>query len=189
MSPKTWEVELKFHVDEPNALERNLISNRFAMVELQQHIDVYLRHPCRDFAQTDEAFRIRRVNQQACLTYKGPRDAGVVKTREELELSIESDDLDQWLLMMSKLGFQQVVPVRKSRRVFQCDSSIEFSGIHVTIDCVEQLGNFSEIEIVVSDASAVKAAEQRVLALAKLLGLEKRQPRSYLSMLLETLKQ
>jgi adenylate cyclase class 2 len=188
MSPKTWEVELKFHVAQPAVLEENLVACGFDMVELQQHEDIYLRHPCRDFVLTDEALRIRRVNNQACMTYKGPRSAGVVKTREEIELAIDSAALDDWLLLVNKLGFQQVVPVRKTRRIFECRSNKEFAEIHVTIDCVEHLGNFAEIEIVVSDTNGVKAAEQRVLSLAELLELKEMQPRSYLTMLLDAMK-
>jgi adenylate cyclase class 2 len=188
MSPRTWEVELKFQVDEPSVLEENLVARDFNIVELQQHEDIYLRHPCRDFVLTDEALRIRRVNQQAYLTYKGPRNAGVVKTREEIELVIDSGALDDWLLLVNRLGFQQVVPVRKTRKIFECSSNEEFSEIHVTIDCVEQLGNFAEIEIVVAEAKGVAAAEQRVLSLAKLLELKKIQPKSYLTMLLDTMK-
>jgi adenylate cyclase class 2 len=54
--------------------------------------DEYFNHPCRDFGQTDEAFRIRSCNGQTKLTYKGPRLDTVTKTREELELEIPSTE-------------------------------------------------------------------------------------------------
>jgi adenylate cyclase, class 2 len=189
MTLSTWEVELKFHVDDTDQLEKRLLKTGFSMIELQQHEDVYLRHPCRDFAATDEAFRIRRVNESARLTYKGPRSTGPVKTREELELAIDHSAMESWKLLMDKLGFQQVVPVRKARRVFENRSAAEFNGMHVTMDSVEGLGDFAEIEMVVSEATAVEAAEQRVTLLAARLGLERRQPRSYLSLLLASLGQ
>ena len=185
MSSKSWEVELKFHVDEPEILANKLTEYKFQEVELQQQEDIYLRHPSRNLAQTDEAFRLRRVNLQACVTYKGPRSTGPVKTREEIELAIEAAELDQWLALLIKLGFQPIVPVRKTRRLFHCITIDEYQGIHVAIDCVEQLGGFAEIEIVVTNPSDLDCAEHRVLSLAKLLGLEAKQPRSYLSMLLE----
>lgn len=188
MSQKTWEVELKFHVDDPGELASRLAVIGFQQVDVQQHEDVYLRHPCRDFAATDEAFRIRRVNDSACLTYKGPRSTSIVKTREELELSIDGSSVEQWKSLMNRLGFQQVVPVRKRRQVFAQRSQAEFSGIHVTIDCVEQLGTFAEIEIVVSEVKDLPEAESRVIGLAQRLELHRRQPQSYLSMLLERIR-
>lgn len=186
MTPKSWEVELKFHVDEPQQLQEKLALHGFAMLELEQHEDIYLRHPSRDFARSDEAFRIRRVNDRAFLTYKGPRSAGQVKTREEIELAIDSSALAEWQLLVDRLGFQQVIPVRKTRRTFECRSKPDFLDLHVAMDCVDRLGNFAEIEIVIANDGGVEAAEQKVISAAKLLGLEKRQPKSYLSMLLET---
>ncbi len=186
MSASSWEVELKFHVQDSQAIERNLRQVGFVEVEVQIHEDRYLRHPCRDFTKTDEAFRIRRVNDQAMVTYKGPRHAGPVKTREEIELAIDASQLDQWQLLVSRLGFQQVVPVLKTRRVFRCDTD-QYAEIHVTLDEVQQLGSFAEIEIVVAQAEELPNAEKRVSQLAKLIGLEQSQPRSYLSLLLEKL--
>ncbi len=184
MSEGSWEVELKFHVDDLLRVEQQLAVVGFVQIEYQRHEDCYYRHPSRDFIKTDEAFRIRCVNDEAMVTYKGPRHAGPVKTREEVELAIQADQLEQWKLIVVKLGFSPVVPVRKTRRVFTSDKA-EFSGIHVTLDDVEQLGQFAEIEIVVTQKQELSTAENRVTQLAKLIGLERHQPRSYLSLLQE----
>lgn len=184
MSAGSWEVELKFHVDSLPNVERQLSDLGFRQVELQQHEDCYFRHPSRDFIKTDEAFRLRRVNQQAMVTYKGPRHAGPVKTREEIELAIQASQLDQWKLVVEKLGFTPVVPVCKSRRVF-VSSEPKFDGVHVTLDDVDQLGQFAEIEIVVHQKQDLPTAENRVTQLAKLIGLERHQPKSYLTLLQE----
>ena len=54
--------------------------------------------------------------------------------------------------------------------------------------CAENsLAGFAEIEIVIAQAEELPNAEQRVCQLAKLIGLEQMQPRSYLSLLLEKL--
>ncbi|MFO0941390.1 MAG: class IV adenylate cyclase [Pirellulales bacterium] len=184
MTTGSWEVELKFHIDELLQVEQQLATVGFVQIEFQRHQDCYYRHPCRDFIQTDEAFRIRCVNDDAMVTYKGPRHAGPVKTREEIELMIQANQLGQWKTIVEKLGFSPVVPVRKTRRVLSSDKP-EYSGIHVTLDNVEQLGLFAEIEIVVHQKQELQAAEKRVTELAKLIGLERHQPRSYLSLLQE----
>ena len=44
--------------------------------------------PCRDFAQTDEALRIRTVGDTSFVTYKGPKLDATTKTRRELELPL-----------------------------------------------------------------------------------------------------
>ena len=185
--PKSWEVELKFHVDSPQRLESRLQELRFRQTALEQHEDIYLRHPCRDFKQTDEAFRIRRVNESACLTYKGPRHPGTVKTREEIELEIEFETIAGWTTMLQRLGFQTVIPVRKSRQIFESQIP-EFSSIKVTIDSVEMLGQFAEIETLVSDQVNLEPEKARILTLSRSLELERLEPKSYLGLLLGRVK-
>lgn len=185
MSQSAWEVELKFHLDDSSAVETKLREMGFMECEVQQHEDQYFRHPCRDFTVTDEAFRLRTINSTAMLTYKGPRLAGPVKTREEIELAIEGAEVEAWKLLIGKLGFTPVPAVRKLRRVFRGDNKGPDADLVLTLDQVEQLGNFAEVEIVVSDPQLLASAENRILQLAKSLGLEKVQPKSYLVMLLE----
>ena len=36
--------------------------------------DEYFSHPCRDFAATDEAFRVRRAGDDWFVTYKGAKN-------------------------------------------------------------------------------------------------------------------
>ncbi len=79
--PNSWEVEQKYRVQDPPQLIRNLATMGFSERVVELHEDTYLRHPCRDFRATDEAFRVRVVNETCCLTYKGPREPGIVKTR------------------------------------------------------------------------------------------------------------
>jgi adenylate cyclase, class 2 len=77
-----------------------------------------------------------------------------------------------------------VPAVRKTRRVFECRHSPHNDRIHVALDQVEQLGSFAEIELVITDTEQIHLAETRVLELAAKLGLNRQQPKSYLSMLL-----
>jgi adenylate cyclase class 2 len=74
------EIEVKGYADE-SVFER--VRENFKLIRKEYHEDTYFRHPCRDFAETDEALRIRirRFNGhfEAFLTYKGPRLTGTQK--------------------------------------------------------------------------------------------------------------
>ena len=50
---------------------------------MQEHVDTYYNHPSRDFAETREALRIRRVDGVPMVTYKGTKLPGEVKARRE----------------------------------------------------------------------------------------------------------
>ena len=66
----SFEVESKFRTDCHGELVRRLREiGAEAKPEVTQE-DVYLGHPARDFAQTNEAFRIRRIGTENLITYK-----------------------------------------------------------------------------------------------------------------------
>lgn len=181
-----WEVEQKFIVsDLPQLLDR-LDSLHAEELVTEQHVDTYLAHPCRDFRATDEAFRLRQFNSEACVTYKGKRLPGNVKIRPEIELPIRQADVPQWLEMMQHLGFQPKPEVRKTRRVLKL-TAIDQQPFTIALDEVVNLGSFAEIELIVQDPSMFDAARSRIETLAKSLGLTQVQPRSYLSLLLAKL--
>lgn len=68
-----FEIEMKFKA-EPTADLRTRLATLGGVFEgVQLHCDRYYNHPARDFAQTSEALRIRRVDGVPMITYKGPR--------------------------------------------------------------------------------------------------------------------
>jgi adenylate cyclase class 2 len=107
---------------------------RYIQTEFQH--DVYFTHPCRDFRETDEALRIRRVKDRFYLTYKGPKLDSETKTREELEYEVPEGVRE----ILLKLGFSEYGTVKKKRE------SYEVEGLEVCLDEVEGLGSFIEIE-------------------------------------------
>lgn len=83
-----YEVEMKFPVKDREALERIVFQNPGLTVE---ELDLYFQHPCRDFAKTDEGFRVRCQDyeggeSQCFLTYKGPKIDPETKTRKEIDI-------------------------------------------------------------------------------------------------------
>lgn len=181
-----WEVEQKFIVSDVQHLVGRLGELNAMEMETEVHVDIYLAHPSRDFRVTDEAFRLRQYNSQACVTYKGKRLPGNVKTRPEIELPIRKTDIPQWLEMMQQLGFQPKPEVRKTRRVFSLTTS-DRQPFTIALDEVASLGSFAEIELIVADIALLDEARSRVETLSRTLGLTDIQPRSYLSMLLAKL--
>jgi adenylate cyclase class 2 len=146
--------------------------------------DCYYRHPARDFARTDEALRIRRVGSARRITYKGPKLDATTKTRLEIELPLaqEPEGAGTWEGLLDALGFTPVAVVRKRRR--KAHVPIGDVPIEVSLDEVEELGTFVELEVV-AGAGRMESAKALLAELAVRLGLAGSERRSYLELLLE----
>src|SRR5262245_19436602 len=112
-----WEVEQKFPLSDPAAMRTKLSALGAEFKAPIEQIDNYLNHPARDFAQTDEALRLRHVGDENALTYKGPKLGTVAKTRREIEVPLAGGSLlrDQYLALFQTLGFRSVAAVHKLR--------------------------------------------------------------------------
>jgi adenylate cyclase class 2 len=194
------EVELKFCVPDVETLAAKLVKLQASEVEAESHCDSYFRHPCRDFAATREALRIRRITRHrpresidtggtidepdTCVTYKGAHLPGNVKARRELEWSLEASDKDGTNLqsLLLSLGFEMVATVKKQRRSRQLHRSGR--DVIVALDLVESVGSYAEIEVLAADENDLEAARKVVSGLAEELGLTTPEPRSYLTLLL-----
>src|SRR5947207_160277 len=103
------EVELKYRLDDPEALLSSLVARGAQPGEPTVERDVYFNHPSRDFGQTDEALRLRWDGSSAVLTYKGKLLDRVSKSREELELDLEGEHaLETARRILILLGFREV---------------------------------------------------------------------------------
>lgn len=182
-----WEVEQKYTLNNEADVLNGLASLGFVEHKVEEHCDLYFRHPCRDFRATDEAFRLRRVNENAVVTYKGKRLAAEVKTRPEIELTLQRSEFDQWKQMLRHLGFTPLPEVFKTRRIFKGDTNENLHGFCVVLDTVRELGIFAEIELLVTDHAQLKTAQQRIEQLAAQLQLDNIQHLSYLALLLSKL--
>ena len=180
-----FEIEQKFHVDDLAAVRRQLAALNAAEQPTEVHADTYYNHPCRDFGETKEAFRVRRVNDRPMITYKGPKQPGAVKARQELEWPLDPGDRDgsKTEQLLTLLSFRRVATVKKKRHPFGLPQP--WTGLTVVLDEVENLGSFVEIEILAEGEGGIEPAKSRVLALAKHLDLRVPEPRSYLTMILE----
>lgn len=178
-----YEVEQKHRVADVRSLEERLAERGVEIGPPVVQVDRYYAHPCRDFAQTDEALRIRTVGAQSFVTYKGPKLDTVTKTRQELELPLDRQDDDglQFAELLALLGFRSVAVVRKRRRKFLFEFDDERAeGV---LDDVDGIGQFVELEIT-ADEGGLDAARQRIAKLAAELTLGPSERRSYLELLL-----
>jgi adenylate cyclase class 2 len=174
-----YEVELK--VRAAHGPVREALESRGAtpVGRVHQH-DTYYDAPHRDFAETDEALRLRRETREegsdgsaggrgtadptTRLTYKGPLVESASKTREEHETGIGDPDAADALL--GALGFSPAAVVEKSRERFACG---EYA---VVLDTLPELGEFVEVEREASEGEVAAARE----GAAELLGELGRDP-------------
>jgi adenylate cyclase, class 2 len=105
----------------------------FVKEEYQE--DVYFSHPCRDFRKTDEALRLR-MSDDLRITYKGQKQAGGLKAREEIEFPVPPEAR----AILERLGFREAFTIRKRRRTYRLD------GLTVCCDDVAGLGEYVEVE-------------------------------------------
>jgi adenylate cyclase, class 2 len=178
----SYEVEMKFPVADMTVVETRLTELGAAISACQTEVDIYFSHPGRDFAQTDEALRIRRKGPRNFVTYKGPKIDQTTKTRREIDLPLPPNEetAQAWVELFEALGFSPVGEVYKSRR----KARVAWQGrnVEVSLDEVEGLGHFVELELVV-EPDDLEAAKACIISLADALGLAGSERRSYLELL------
>ena len=179
----SYEVELKFPVAGLATLEERLADIGAPISAAVVEADTYFAHPARDFAKTDEALRLRRKGQSHYITYKGPKVDAATKTRREIELSLAADEqgFQVWRSLLEALGFSAAGEVRKRRRKAQV--TWQNRSVEVSLDEVERLGTFVELELI-APGDGVDAAKACILSLAEALGLRGGERRSYLELLM-----
>ncbi len=157
------EVEIKARVLDRGAVAVKLRDLGARLIRREYHVDIYLSHPSRDFKSTDEALRLRVVNGEGLLTYKGPRLSRGVKAREEINVRVEP--WERMLDLLKSLGFTEFLRIEKEREVYT------YSFYTINLDSVKELGNFIEIETETNDVSAVEAIKSEMIKLLTKLGI------------------
>ena len=181
----SFEVEVKYRGVDHDRLVRELTELGARAEGGVDQEDSYMNHPSRDFAVTNEAFRIRRIGDENRITYKGPKHDGPTKTREEIEIPFAAgpDRRGNLARLFENLGFKAVATIRKRRESFHL--RFEDHDLEIALDRAEGLGDFAEIEAIAADKADLPRAQQAVLNLAERLDLTDVEPRSYLRMHLE----
>lgn len=110
----------------------------------------------------------RPGRREIVVTYKGPRESGRWKNREEIELGVT--DKDKAIAVLSRLGFEPRIEIQKRRVRWTV------GGCRVELDSLPYLGEFVEVE---------GASEEAVTAVLQELGLQEEPmvKESYVAML------
>lgn len=185
------EVEQKFRCDDLLALRRRALELGAERCGSDEHRDRYFNHPSRDFAATDEAFRLRQVGPRNYLTYKGPKLDAATKTRLEYEVALAdgAEAATAATAILGQLGFRYVAEVVKRRETLRLP--LPEGVVELALDQVDGLGTFAELELCVNDdnadpsgSSALQTARALLAETAHCLSLSDIERRSYLELLL-----
>ena len=169
------EIEIKAYCEKHDEIIKKIISLGGIFKKESVERDIYFKHPSRDFAETDEALRIRTEDDsKITLTYKGPKIGTETKTRIESEVKV--DDFTSMKEILTRLGFSIVEEVNKKRRYYS------LGEIDICLDNVSGLGDFVELE---KKGNDIESGEKELFVLADKIGLSKFERKSYLELILE----
>jgi adenylate cyclase class 2 len=173
---ESYEVEVKIPIQDEKAIMHAILKAGGTQLNSEIQSDMYFDHPCRSFSQTDEAIRIRvrepvdnhplipSEHSSIELTYKGPKIDKTTKTRVEYTSGIS--DLKATTSILHHTGFKHVATIKKRRIFFELD------GITVSIDNVESVGTFIELELIANSKKEMQHARDRILSLVRGLNLD-----------------
>jgi adenylate cyclase, class 2 len=161
------EVEVKAHAPNLDEIEEKIVEIGACRVREEYQEDVYFNAPHRDFAQTDEALRIRKTksgnSEEIYITYKGAKMDKISKTRKEIEVAVE--DPLKVADIFQNLSFRPVATVRKNRIIYTMGELI------ITLDEVQGVGSFVEIEKETEEGEDTKEALDEIFATYSKIGI------------------
>lgn len=161
------EIEIKAKIENKIELMEKIkkLGGKYSHTE-KQH-DIYFNAPDKDYAETDEALRIREIPKEdtfeRILTYKGPKIDSKSKTRKEIEVTI--DNTDHMAEILINLGFKPSAIVDKTRRIFL------YEDYTITIDNLKELGDYTEIEYVTTEDSDIEEIRNNIMDLFEKLDI------------------
>jgi len=161
------EVEVKAKINSFKEIEDKLFQIGAVKTKDEFQEDIYFNSPVVDFAETDEALRIRTTKQNnetnIFITYKGPKIDAKSKTRKEIEMGIANSG--QCSEIFEAIGFEKVRTVRKDRQYFS------YQNFEISLDDVEGLDPYMEIEIALDDGKDYSEAQESIFKLFEKLGI------------------
>ena len=139
------EVEVKAKIENFEDMKKKLENLGAIKSKKEFQEDIYFNSPIVDFAKSDEALRIRTTkennNTNIFITYKGPKIDSESKTREEIEI------------------------VKKNRQYYK------YKKFEISLDDVEGLSPYMEIEIALEDGTDYSIAQEKIFELFAKLGI------------------
>jgi predicted adenylyl cyclase CyaB len=156
------EIEIKLKVDELAPVRDRLGQLGATRVGEVLETNIFFDTADRALLASDCGLRLR-VNRDIAsgseklkITYKGPRAEGPVKSREEIEVSVDSTDAAVELL--ERLGYTRMLTFEKRRETWTIEKNCS-----IELDTLPQIGSFVEIECK-SQADVLRIRETLALA-------------------------
>ena len=195
------EVEIKIRISNPDLMRKKFEKNQGIYKCSLMHEDTYYNMPegLRNFKQTDEALRLRKslkynINENGkdqeieyFITYKGKKMGTSTKTREEIDLLIE--DHKKMMKILTILGFQKVMTVKKERELYKF--KFKEHSIGALIDYLPILNqHFIEVEYLTDSSEKIEESQNILFDFLNLLGIKKEESitKSYLELIIEKIK-
>jgi len=157
------EIEAKLKVDSLTPIRARLQEQGAELSGEYLETNIFFDTEDRSLLAADKGLRLRRAHEihsnkdEFILTYKGPRQHGQLKTRDERELTV--GNAGDALALLQSLGYVVILAFEKRRQTWK------LQDCKVELDELPHLGFFVEIE---------GPSEPQVLNLRKSLGLSDR---------------
>jgi adenylate cyclase class 2 len=154
------EIEAKMAVEDFAPIRARLLERGARLLGRYHEINTFFDTPDGSLVRADKGLRLRvkrnldTQEEQYIITFKGPKQRGPLKSREEIEANVANPADAQKLL--EGLGYQKVLLFEKRRE------SYEFERCEVELDEVPSLGLFVEIEGP-DESSVLRAREMLAL--------------------------
>ena len=152
------EIEAKMRAADLSAVRDRLKAAGAMRVGLVTETNRFFEASDRRLAAEDQGLRLRtNTNAETgaaehVVTFKGPRQPGPFKTREELEFTV--GDAAACAAVLARLGYPHQLMFEKRRESWSLD------GCKVELDELPHLGTFVEVEG--RDEAAVQAVRQKI---------------------------
>lgn len=161
------EVEVKAKINSFEDIKKELSKLPAEKTKTEYQKDIYFNSPIVDFAETDEALRIRKTKSETedhiFITYKGPKINSKSKTREEVEMAIEDEEKAKKIFQ--HIGFKKVRTVIKNREYYK------YKNFEISLDDVEGLDPYMEIEVALDDGTDYSEAQKSIFKLFEKLNI------------------
>ena len=132
------EIEAKVRLDD----ESIIVKADLKKIKEVHVLDIYFDSPLLNFNSQDKVLRLRKENNDAYITYKGPREKhDSLVIREEIEPKISS--FEDGLAIIKNIGFIEHAKAEKIRAYY---STQTYPSLSITVDKYPFIGLFIEIE-------------------------------------------
>ncbi len=129
---------MKAELENPENLRNKLKKLGAKFLGKKRVVDIFFDFPDRKLEKRHNYLRLRKKGEKIILEFKGSREEGKSKIREETRIEVE--DFDNIVKILNLLGFIIIFKYEKNRETYH------FEGAEIVIDELPKIGWFCEIE-------------------------------------------